>query len=241
MERPIAYDKLAREDRFVRMRARRVGEIRAEQGLPRMPDLSSTESIRERVHGILVGELQAMEGAGRTVYECPAAPWEFTMDMARQTWDESRHVEVFSRLLEHLGGLHRGVPRDNDPLALRLRGVPRTERKAEAEALLERVNLKGTYDKRIHELSGGMRQRVALARALGQEPSVLLMDEPFAALDAITRDVLHEELTRVWSESKMSVIFESPMGGKDAQDRDSARGLGGVAAGRSLCLHRRMQ
>ena len=104
MERPIAYDKLAREDRFVRMRARRVGEIRAEQGLPRMPDLSSTESIRERVHGILVGELQAMEGAGRTVYDFPDAPWEFTMDMARQTWDESRHVEVFSRLLEHLGG-----------------------------------------------------------------------------------------------------------------------------------------
>src|SRR5215813_13142165 len=104
MERPIAYDKLAREDRFVRMRARRVGDIRAEQGLPRMPDLSSVESIRERVHGILVGELQAMEGAGRTVYDFPDAPWEFTMDMARQTWDESRHVEVFSRLLEYLGG-----------------------------------------------------------------------------------------------------------------------------------------
>jgi len=95
----------------------------------------------------------------------------------------------------------------NVELALRLRGVPRKERRAETEALLERVNLGGTYDKRIHELSGGMRQRVALARALGQESSVLLMDEPFAALDAITRDVLHEELTRVWSESKMSVVF----------------------------------
>jgi len=104
MERPIAYDKLAREDRFVRMRARRVGEIRAEQGLPLMPDLSSIESIRERVHGILVGELQAMEGAGRTVYDFPDAPWEFTMDMARQVWDESRHLEIYLRLLEHLGG-----------------------------------------------------------------------------------------------------------------------------------------
>ena len=65
----------------------------------------------------------------------------------------------------------------------------------------------GTARKRVHELSGGMRQRVALARALAQDSSVLLMDEPFAALDAITRDVLHEELTRVWAEQGLSVVF----------------------------------
>jgi len=104
MDRPIAYDKLAREDRFVRMRARRVAEIRMEQRLPAMPILSSREAIRERVHGILVGELEAMEGAGRTAYDFPDAPWEFTMDMARQVWDESRHVEIYIRLLEHLDG-----------------------------------------------------------------------------------------------------------------------------------------
>jgi uncharacterized ferritin-like protein (DUF455 family) len=104
MDRPIAYDKLAREDRFVRMRGRRVAELRMEQGLPPMADLASPEAIRERIHGILVGELQAMEGAGRTVYDFPDAPWEFTMDMARQVWDESRHVEVYLHLLEHLDG-----------------------------------------------------------------------------------------------------------------------------------------
>ena len=104
MERPIAYDKLAREDRFVRMRAREVGELKVEQGLPPFPDLATRESMRERVHGILVGELQAMEGAGRTVCDFPDAPWEFTMDMARQAWDESRHVETYLRLLEHLDG-----------------------------------------------------------------------------------------------------------------------------------------
>jgi uncharacterized ferritin-like protein (DUF455 family) len=104
MDRPIAYDKLAREDRFVRMRARRVGELRMEQGFPLFPVLTSHDAIKERVHGILVGELQAMEGAGRTVYDFPDAPWEFTMDMARQVWDESRHVEIYLRLLEHLGG-----------------------------------------------------------------------------------------------------------------------------------------
>lgn len=95
----------------------------------------------------------------------------------------------------------------NIELALRLRGVPRTERRAEAERLLQLVRLGGSYGKRVHELSGGMRQRVALARALAQDSRVLLMDEPFAALDAITRDVLHHELTRIWSETSLSVLF----------------------------------
>ncbi|MEU1311276.1 ABC transporter ATP-binding protein [Streptomyces cinnamoneus] len=95
----------------------------------------------------------------------------------------------------------------NIELALRLRGVPRAGRRAEAERLLELVRLGGAYGKRVHELSGGMRQRVALARALAQDSRVLLMDEPFAALDAITRDVLHHELTRIWSETKLSVLF----------------------------------
>ena len=104
MDRLIAYDRLAREDRFVRMRAREVGELKVEQGMPPFPGLVTREQMRDRVHGILVGEMQAMEGAGRTVFDFPDAPWEFTMDMARQVWDESRHVEIYLGLLDHLGG-----------------------------------------------------------------------------------------------------------------------------------------
>jgi len=95
----------------------------------------------------------------------------------------------------------------NVELALLLRGVPRRQRKERARELLAMVHLDRAFDQRPHELSGGMRQRVAIARAIAQERSILLMDEPFAALDAITRDLIHEELSRIWLETGLTVIF----------------------------------
>ena len=95
----------------------------------------------------------------------------------------------------------------NVELALRLRGVPHAQRRDRAAALLRAVHLDGFGDKRPHELSGGMRQRVTLARALAQDADVLLMDEPFAALDAMTRDLLHHELERVWADRTLSIVF----------------------------------
>jgi NitT/TauT family transport system ATP-binding protein len=95
----------------------------------------------------------------------------------------------------------------NVELALKLRGVRRLERRARALELLDLVQLGAVAQRRAHELSGGQRQRVALARSLAQEASVLLMDEPFAALDAITRDLLHEELVDLWARTGVSVVF----------------------------------
>src|SRR5262249_2390973 len=97
--------------------------------------------------------------------------------------------------------------RGNVELPLKIRKVPRAQRHAKAVELLDLVNLGSFAGKLPHELSGGMRQRVALARSLAQEADVLLMDEPFGALDAMTRDVLHEELERAWSETGLTVIF----------------------------------
>ena len=95
----------------------------------------------------------------------------------------------------------------NIDLALKLKGVPRSDRKARVEALLEQVHLEGFGKKQPHELSGGMRQRVAIARAFAQEADILLMDEPFGALDAMTRDLLHDELERLWTDRSFTVVF----------------------------------
>jgi NitT/TauT family transport system ATP-binding protein len=95
----------------------------------------------------------------------------------------------------------------NVELALRLRGVTRRDRGPKAAALLSTVHLDGFGAKRPHELSGGMRQRVALARAFAQDADVLLMDEPFGALDAMTRDLLHHELERLWADRNLTVVF----------------------------------
>jgi NitT/TauT family transport system ATP-binding protein len=95
----------------------------------------------------------------------------------------------------------------NVELPLRANGVGRGERQQRARDLLDSVHLAGFADRRPHELSGGMRQRVALARALAQDADVLLMDEPFGALDAMTRDLLHELLEGIWRREGFSVLF----------------------------------
>jgi len=95
----------------------------------------------------------------------------------------------------------------NIDLAMRLRGIPPETRARRLDELLRLVHLEGFGGHRPHELSGGMQQRAALARALAQEADLLLMDEPFGSLDAMTRDRLHDELERIWLATDLTILF----------------------------------
>ncbi len=96
---------------------------------------------------------------------------------------------------------------DNVKFGLNMIGVPKPERQVIARKFLRMVHLGEFENAYVHELSGGMKQRVALARALALNPDVLLMDEPFGALDAQTRDILHDELQTIWSDTRKTILF----------------------------------
>jgi NitT/TauT family transport system ATP-binding protein len=95
----------------------------------------------------------------------------------------------------------------NIEFGLEGKGLTRRARTGTARRYLELVGLSGFADRYPHELSGGMKQRVAIARALAFDPDVLLLDEPFAALDAQTRETLQDELLRIWQETHKTVVF----------------------------------
>jgi NitT/TauT family transport system ATP-binding protein len=95
----------------------------------------------------------------------------------------------------------------NVGFGMKMAGVPRAEREDRTLAALRMVHLAQAGHKLVHELSGGMRQRVAIARALVMDPAVLLMDEPFASLDAQTRTLLHQQLQELWGQTQKTILF----------------------------------
>jgi ABC-type dipeptide/oligopeptide/nickel transport system ATPase subunit len=121
-------------------------------------------------------------------------------------------------------------------LALKYAGVPRERRAERRDHLLARVGLEGTADRKIWEISGGQQQRVAIARALAAETPLFLLDEPFAALDALTRERLQEDVRRVGAESGRTTVFVAQQRRRDCVSRfadrraDAAPGAGGVGS-----------
>jgi NitT/TauT family transport system ATP-binding protein len=110
-------------------------------------------------------------------------------------------------VFQHASLLPWRSARQNVEFGLELQGVPAKERARRAESLLELVGLAHATDQYPHQLSGGMQQRIGLARALAIDPAILLMDEPFSALDAQTREVLQDELVRIHAETAKTTLF----------------------------------
>ena len=130
---------------------------------------------------------------------------------AGEIWIDGRKVEEPGPdrilLFQELGLFPWLTARENVEFGLRQKGISRRDRREQARYFLNLVHLSQFEEHHPHQLSGGMKQRVAIARALAMRPDVLLMDEPFAALDAQTRDLLHDELERVWRETGQTIIF----------------------------------
>ena len=137
---------------------------------------------------------------------------EGTVEVGGQPlWLDGRRND---RVMEELGVVFQDANlfpwlsiEDNIALPLKLRGVGKAERRRRAAELCELVGIKGFEKRWPRELSGGMRQRAAIARALSCKPQILLMDEPFGALDAMTRDQMNLELQRIWLESGCTIIL----------------------------------
>jgi NitT/TauT family transport system ATP-binding protein len=128
---------------------------------------------------------------------------ELSVNGRRVTGPGSDRAMVF----QEFGLLPWRTVQSNVELGLELKRMPAEQRRPISRRLIEMVGLTGFEEHYPHELSGGMKQRVGLARALATDPEVLLMDEPFAALDAQTRDLMQMELLRIWQEARKTVLF----------------------------------
>lgn len=187
------------------------------------------EALPEPAALSLTGVSKSFVGGGRTVpalvdVDVQVAAGEFLSVVGASGCGKSTLLSVAAGLIEPTAGSVQAAgrvalmfqdatllpwltARGNVELALKLRGVARRERAARARELLDVVRLGNATERRPHELSGGMRQRVAMARCLAQDASIVLMDEPLAALDAMTRDHLHDEIERVAREQRLTVLL----------------------------------
>lgn len=186
--------------------ARQVGKIYAHgRGEPTAALKDCTLQVEANEFVSVVGP----SGCGKTTFLMMVAGLESissgTLLLEGQPVDgpDPRHAIVFQ---EYLLFPWRTV-RQNIEFGPEVRGVSKEQRRQIANQYLKMVGLEGFENRYPHELSGGMKQKAAIARALANEPKILLMDEPFASLDALTRETLQQELLRIWQQTEATVLF----------------------------------
>src|SRR5690242_15680399 len=170
-------------------------------------------AVSEVTFDVAAGELVALvgpSGCGKTTLLKilaglhPYDSGQVRIGSTAQTFDPSRDIGmVFQQPL--LLKWRRVI--DNVLLPAEILGLPMAQSRARARDLLALVGLKGQEDRYPYELSGGMQQRAAIARALIHDPKLILMDEPFGALDALTREKMNLELLGIWEEAKKTILF----------------------------------
>jgi len=188
----------------VALELRKVGKVfRSDTG----PKVRALENVNLRV---LQGEFVTLVGAtgcGKTTLLNLIAGLDTADEGNLHLGRGLRFGDNIAHVFQHYTLFPWRTVVSNVSFGLQMRSVPRLERHARAGKLLARVGLKGFEDAYPHELSGGMRQRAAIAQALAIEPKLLLMDEPFGAVDDSTRNELQQMLTDLWQENQTTILF----------------------------------
>ena len=191
------------------LEVRRLSKIFFEQNDPRKPGLVALYNISLAIRKNEFVSLLGPSGCGKTTLIRIIAGL-LTADRG-EVLVNSQVVNSPGRdrcmVFQQFGLLPWRTVMSNVEFGLEIDGVPREERRALAEQYLELVGLKGFENYYPHQISGGMQQRVGIARALSKKPEILLMDEPFGAVDAQTREQLQEELLKIWAQTETTVVF----------------------------------
>ncbi|MGE5059919.1 MAG: ABC transporter ATP-binding protein [Betaproteobacteria bacterium] len=191
------------------LEVRRLSKIFFEQNDPRKPGLVALYNISLAIRKNEFVSLLGPSGCGKTTLIRIIAGL-LTADRG-EVLVNSQVVNSPGRdrcmVFQQFGLLPWRTVMSNVEFGLEIDGVPREERRTLAEKYLELVGLKGFENYYPHQISGGMQQRVGIARALSKKPEILLMDEPFGAVDAQTREQLQEELLKIWAQTENTVVF----------------------------------
>jgi ABC-type nitrate/sulfonate/bicarbonate transport system ATPase subunit len=191
------------------LEVRHLSKIFFEQNDPRKPGLVALYDISLRIRKNEFVSLLGPSGCGKTTLIRIIAGL-LTADQGEVLVD-SKVVTAPGRdrcmVFQQFGLLPWRTVVNNVEFGLEIDGVPKEQRREAAKKYLELVGLKGFEDYYPHQISGGMQQRVGIARALSKKPEILLMDEPFGAVDAQTREQLQEELLKIWAHTEATVVF----------------------------------